>query len=190
MPTTMHPDPETTTPRPSILRQLLPKVPHTEEDLRALVAATAQTDYDLAIAKEVRDKALAEITEQYGARIGDLEKTLDKQVAGLRSWAVKHRADRFGDRQSVAIDGHTLRFRQSPGKLVCDQKDADLVDAILATGNEAAIEAGVALRPAPDKACIKAHIDAADDLGKQFAAMGCRVERPENFDFVPARLPD
>lgn len=178
------------------LLKLLPKALATREEARKTSNEAAQAKHDFTMLEEERDKKLSQITDEYGGRISALKKHYASLVTALKNWSLGHRAEEFGDKQSILLDGNKLAFHMGTGK--CEflkdgkvAKDADAVEAILATGDDDLIEAALSLNPKPDKVAIKALLaETGNAHGQRLAALGFVITKEEDFDFQPATRAD
>lgn len=168
---------------------LMPKVPSERKDLRKLVSDAAVTTYELEAKKAEREKAVEAVSKKFGGRITQLEKKLKGLCATLKTWALSHRPE-FGGKQSLIVDGHTLKFREGTGKLVnpAGLKDDDMVERIVASDDEELVAATLSVKLTPDKNAIKALLDEGGALGERLAELGYEIRKEEAFSFEAGRV--
>lgn len=170
------------------LLALLPSAPKTPEELRQVASEAASTIYEIDTLVAERDAVVEAAKSPYDSRIILAEKQRDSLVDKLKAWALGHR-DAFGGKKTYPIAGHRLAFRVSPGKLEHTGKEADLVDRIVGSGDGELLEVAITVKPALDKASIKAALESGnEEIVAKLSGLGFRIEKPETFSFNPAHV--
>jgi hypothetical protein len=167
------------------LKTLVKPAPKTLDELRPVIHDAAQLAYRIDAVQAEFDTASAIVTKEYGGLLG----TLKKQYATAEKVIVKffgtHR-DLFGNSRSVVVDGHSVKLRALPGKVVCTKDDQAACDAIIATGDNELILAAINATVVPDKVTIKAIIESGGPMAETLRGIGFSVEKGETLSFKPA----
>lgn len=167
------------------LKTLVKPAPKTLDELRPVIHDAAQLAYRIDAVQAEFDAHAAIVTKEYGGLLG----TLKKQYATAEKVIVKffgtHR-DLFGNARSVVVDGHSVKLRALPGKVVCTKDDQAACDAIIATGDNELILAAINATVVPDKVTIKAIIESGGPMAEALRGIGFSVEKGETLSFKPA----
>ncbi|MBB5351084.1 phage host-nuclease inhibitor protein Gam [Haloferula luteola] len=175
--------------RPDRIRQKVRIAPvKNRDELTALVIATADLTIERDVTAARRDQALSEIQDGFNVQIETLDKEIAENVKRMRAWALAHRGNEFGERQSITVAGHDLEFRKGSGKVAYlpGVKAGDALDALLAS-EDATIDRFAKVSVALDKnAILRAYRDSSE--ARSFLqAIGITVVVEEDFRFRPNR---
>jgi hypothetical protein len=142
----------------------------TREELTAIVITTADTIL-------TRDKLTLE------------RESIDKNQKRIHTWAVSNRKEYFGTSRTFAVAGHTLEFRQSPGKVETTKGTTqnDVINALLGEDDEIQ-EKYLSVKAALDKHAILKAFD--PDKGNpedrtKLENLGLTISAPDLFTFKP-----
>lgn len=140
-----------------------------------------------------RDAEIALVKDRHDAEIETLNAKIEHHVKRLRAWAVTHREQFFGRRQSFVMAGHELAFQKSPGAIGFAEgvKADDVVEALLSIEGEAGDHLRTLLlrvkAELEKKAALRELRLNREGIGDRLAALGLRIVEDESFSFTPAR---
>ena len=157
------------------------------DELAAVAIVTARLTIERDSKIIGRDEALAAIKEEYALDIEDMEDQIDNATKRMRAWALANR-DEFGERQSLAVAGHELAFRKSPGQVAYapGMKEADVLDGVLALDEDTAERLTTVKVALDKKAALKLWASGPDGQAL-LRSLGVEVIHPEEFTFKPDR---
>lgn len=160
------------------------------DELRSVVAETARTSYAIDTATLALDTKIQALREEEGGLIDKLGIQLKSLTARLAAWSKGHRKEEFGNRQSIVLDGHALRFRKSPGKVVPKEggKDADVLAAVLEIDDDDTIADLVNFKPSLNKDGLKRLWNRGGESRALVESLGATVIFPEEFSFEPGHV--
>lgn len=159
------------------------------DELAAVAIAIADLTIERDKTAASRDERLAEVADGFNVRLEALEDGIAQGVKRLRAHAVANRDTLFGDRQSIRVAGHELRFRKGSGKVAYNAgvKAGDALDALLAAEDEARVDQFAKVTVALDKHAILRAWRESGELRGFLEGIGIRVVVEEEFSFVPNR---
>ena len=161
----------------------------TREELTAIVITTADTILTRDKLTLERDAAIKEIEERFNLELEILDESIDKNQKRIHTWAVSNRKEYFGTSRTFAVAGHTLEFRQSPGKVETTKGTTqnDVINALLGEDDEIQ-EKYLSVKAALDKHAILKAFDpdkgSPEDRTK-LENLGLTITAPDLFTFKP-----
>jgi phage host-nuclease inhibitor protein Gam len=162
--------------------------PQTREALIELSVATSRFTIERDAAQLKLDRRVLDLEEAYSPPIEAMTAEIDRGVELMRLWALEHRTEEFGERQSLDVAGSKLAFRKGSGKVVADVDEATAVNQLLALPSTFAKERGALLSMTWTLNKQAALAMAKTQEGEAFLMkMGLRVVVEEEFKFIPAR---
>lgn len=144
-----------------------------------------------------KDAELQALNDRYEGQIEAYQREIDGNVKRIEAWSKDHKETEFGDKQSIFVHGHELRFRKSPEAVgfVDGVKADDLVEAILALpdegegneGNAKLKETLLRVKAELDKNAAKREWNLNAETRAKLEGMGMKLVTKEVFEFVPSR---
>ena len=163
------------------------QIPATREDATALAAATAALIIE-------RDRILAEkndaqenVALPYAVQLDALDTRIDRNEKTLVAWAVANRDSEFNGRKSITLAGHKLVFREGTGKTAVtgEKCEDDVIDAIIAAGDDSLVERFLTVKTALDKNAILQVLRAGGPVADFFRSAGLDIVKVETCKFEP-----
>lgn len=161
----------------------------TREELTAIVITTADTILTRDKLTLERDAAIKEIEERFNLELELLDESIKKNEKRIHTWAVSNRKEYFGPARTFTVAGHTLEFRQSPGKVDTAKSitQEDVINSLLGEEN-AFQEKYLSVKAALDKHAILKAFD--PDKGNpedrtKLENLGLTISAPDLFTFKP-----
>lgn len=139
-----------------------------------------------------RDAKIQMIQDEYDSRVLALTTGIDANVKRITAWAVIHR-EMFHGKQTLALAGHLLEFRKSPGAIttVEDIKLDDVVEKLINLQGEGAEELRemiLRVEAALDKkATLREWRLNREGMRDKLKELGLTLRESESFSFTPAR---
>lgn len=156
-------------------------------ELESVVLDTASLQLQLADLVNRRNQAVSELSSSYDLAAERLQADIAARVTRLQTYCTAQRQALFGDRQSLAVAGHKLAWRRSPGKVdfADGVKTDDALNSLLTLDDDDAIERFITIKPTLDKKAILKAWDSSEASRALLSSIGILVVHPESFAFEP-----
>lgn len=161
----------------------------TRDEATAIAAGTAQLILAQERAALLRDEKLESLKLEFNIQIEEYGREIEKNTKRLSSWAILHRVAEFGERQSIALGGHKLAFREGSGKVEFEtgMKEAEALDNLLSAKDESTIERFINIKATLSKSAVLAAWRTSATLREVLTSCGILVVKDEKFSFEPDR---
>jgi len=161
----------------------------TRDEATAIAIATARLKLEQDRAALLRDERIEALKMEFDIQIEEYGREIEKNTKRLSAWAVTNRKAEFGEKQSITLGGHKLAFREGTGKVeyVTGTKEADVLDLILASEDEAQAERFVSVKPSLNKNAVLSAWRSSATAREFLATCGITVVKEEKFSFEPDR---
>ena len=158
---------------------------NTRAELEGAMNDFAGKDAELRGVKAELDVALANVREQYAARVALAEEAVEPYAEAIEEWARLNPGE-FADKKSIELVAGKIGFRNTPPsvKTLRGVREESAVERVLASQWAACWTRSV-VELARD--VILADVAAGNTTGDDLKGLGLRIHQAENFYIEPAQ---
>jgi phage host-nuclease inhibitor protein Gam len=134
------------------------------------------------------ERKVRAVREELDIKAESLAKEAKELVARIQRYVVANRKQVLGEKQSAKIAGHTIGFRQSPGRTAAlkGYKIQDVIDGLLVIEDQPLSEKLTTVKAGLAKDAIIEHWEQGPEEQSFLRSLGIEVIKDEAFKFAPS----